>query len=671
MKWIISLIVLLAAAFPGHGSAIAAAEVLHVTASNHPVPLVADVAEVEPDWTIDDALPTQWASIDDDIALQYDGKTLKFLLRSRFVPDDSMAQAPLYIYFAQTRYVCRGYLNGCLFLQRGDDSEAYNSNLFGSTSHMLPATLLRAGQENELIIEIVTFNGNRTMMPEMYLGTTKEASHFVLMRNLVNVYIPFALFIVGVLNSIFFILVFMSSRKRYRSLHFAMFALMSLSFALTYIDCAFTSNYAPMGALLKTTSVAMLISLQLSTVFILEYYKILERWSKFHAAFLMAVFGISIGYIVWACLADAYEVANTFNHYTSQIALPLLAINIVCIVWNTIRRPIIQNFSLLLANVVVAASIAKDKFDDSTIADMMLTPAGMLLMIFVLQTLFIVDFERILTRLQASRLELKKQNEHMERTIEAQTRALRAHNAKLSETADTLRDINTMKNRFFFIMAHDIKNPLGAIIGFSDMLIKNANDFTIEDKREFIKQINTGAYGLYKMLENLLEWSRLQAGTIKYDPTWFEARRIGEALDPIVSSAAAVKNITLELGKDSKKKVYADFNMTVTICRNLITNAIKFSFPGSEVRLDIDDSNPSDTILTVTDHGLGMTPGQVDNLFKMDKVRSTPGTNHETGSGIGLILCHEFVLAQHGTIKVESEPNKGSRFIVSLPKESI
>lgn len=669
MKWIFSIIMLLAAAIPCCGNATEAAAVQRVVASSLPLPLTTEIAEVRTDWTIADPMPTQWASIDDEAALQYEGKTLKFLLRSRFIVDSATAREPLFVYFAQTRYACRGYLNGCLFLQRGSDGETHNTNLFASTSHMLPAKLVRTGQENELVIEIVTFNGNRTMMPEMHIGTAEQASHYVLVRNLMNVYVPFALFIVGILNAVFFLIVFVTTRKRYHNLHFAMFALMSLCFALTYIDCSFTSNFAPLGALLKTTSVAMLISLQLSTMLIIEYYRLFEKWRKLHVTFIAAVLGISMGYIVWACLADAYEVANTFNNCTSQIALPLLAINIVCMMWQCLQRPCRQNFTLLLANIAVAACIAKDKYDDSSIADLMFTPAGMLLMTFILQCHFMVDFKRILSRLRASLQELKTLNEHMEHIIEERTRTLNASNKKLNETAETLRTINTMKNRFFFIMAHDIKNPLGAIIGFSDMLIKNANDFTVEDKAEFIRQINKGAYGLYKMLENLLEWSRLQAGTIKYEPSWFVAGLIGEALDPIVSGTAAGKGVKLQLSKDSKKRIFADFNMTVTICRNLITNAIKFSFPGSEVILDINDSKPDHTEITISDSGVGMTQEQIDNLFKMDMVQSTLGTNHETGSGVGLILCHEFVMAQHGSIKVESEPGKGSRFTVSLPKE--
>jgi len=648
--------------------AVAQDSVCVVATGKLPITLPLEVAEVPLTWTIGDSITAkEWSRENEQTATKYDGRKLKFLMRAEFSVD-SAYEEPIYVCVPPTRYVCRGYINGCLFMLRGDDKIRENSNFFHSASYILPSTVVKKGQTNEIIIELTTFNGNRTLMPTVKLADGPSASRYVIWRQFFNICIPFALFVIGVFNAIFFTIVFFVSHRRYKRLRFALFALMSLAYSLTYVDYAFTSNYANSGFLLKLTSIAMWLSLQLSAVFIFELYNIVDRWKRLHSYLLWFAFGTSVCYLLWALLVDVYAVANSFNQWTSNIALPIVVCNVLICAYYTIRETNSRNVALLSASIVVSLCIAFDRYAGPYNPDLALTATGMLVMIFTLQCLFIVDFERLLSQVSNDKRELKEKNEAMERMVGERTREIMASNSKLNETIRELRDANAMKDRFFSIMAHDIKNPLGAIMGFSDLLVKHHEDYDHDDRMDFCSSINTCAYGLYKMLENLLEWSRLQVGTTKCSPVWFEASKIEETLLPIVSGAAESKSITLHFKHGDNALIYGDQNMVITICRNLVTNAIKFSYPGGEVTLSVDDGSQTATLITVADHGVGMSREQINKLFKIDMVASTPGTNQEPGSGIGLILCNEFIRRQGGTIVVESEKGKGSYFIVSLPK---
>lgn len=668
MKQYLSTLLLAVVALIGCVQAEAQDSILTITKGSLPLKLTTEVAEVPLRWTIADSIgANEWHCVNGSTPTKYDGKQLKFLMRAQFTVDSTYTE-PIYVCMPPTRYVCRGYINGCLFIFRGDDIVAHNSNLFHSSQYMLPSTMVKKGEKNELILELVTFNGNRSLMPTVQLADKQSASNFVMLRQMFNIYIPFALFVIGIFNCIFFTIVYFVSHRQYKKLRFALFALMSLFYSLTYIDYAFTSSYIDSGLLLKITSVAMWMSLQLSTVFIFEYYNIIDRFKRLHSALLWVAFVSSVIYALWAVFADVYAVANTFNLWTSKIALPLTLTNVAICLYYTAKGLNFRNLALLSANIIVTLGIAFDKYGDTHNPDIVTTATGMLFMIFTLQSLFIVDFERLLNQVAHDTIKLQQQNEVMERKIDERTREITANNTKLNDVIQELRNANAMKDRFFSIMAHDIKNPLGAIMGFSDLLVKHHDDYDYEDRMDFCRSINTGAYGLYKMLENLLEWSRLQVGTTKCTPTWFEASKIEAALLPVVSGAAASKGVALKFEHREGALVYGDQNMVVTICRNLITNAIKFSYPGGEIILTIDDGSREATLLTISDQGVGMTKEQISKLFRIDKVESTPGTNQEPGSGIGLILCNEFIQRQHGTIVVESEPGKGSHFIVSLPK---
>lgn len=216
------------------------------------------------------------------------------------------------------------------------------------------------------------------------------------------------------------------------------------------------------------------------------------------------------------------------------------------------------------------------------------------------------------------------------------------------------------------MVAHDLRNPVAAVTGFSELLYENFDEFSADTQKEYLLQIVQGTQRIQNLLENLLVWARSQMKAIKYEP---ENLSVKDVIDECVRQLKANldhKKVTCHVKVDKNCLVYADKAMIDTVFRNLIINAIKFSFPGGRiwVTTEINDLGCS---IFVNDEGIGIQPEIQEKLFNPNEGISSLGTSGESGSGLGLIICSEFLEKNKGTIKVESQPGNGSTFIVSLP----
>lgn len=249
-----------------------------------------------------------------------------------------------------------------------------------------------------------------------------------------------------------------------------------------------------------------------------------------------------------------------------------------------------------------------------------------------------------------------------------QEEALQKLNTKLLETVDELSIVNAAKDKFFRIIAHDLKNPFHSILGLSELLM----DSDLASDREEIKQmasmINQSTEDAYKLLENLLAWSMSQTNSIPFNPQKNEVQQILNDAISITNSSAKAKNIIINCNTNESTIVYADANMLSTIIRNLIGNAIKFTDKEGKIQISV-VQNTNETIFTVSDTGIGMSPEVKDKLFKIEEKISIPDTDAQTGTGLGLLLCKEFVDKHKGKIWVESEPGKGSDFKFTISNE--
>ncbi len=242
---------------------------------------------------------------------------------------------------------------------------------------------------------------------------------------------------------------------------------------------------------------------------------------------------------------------------------------------------------------------------------------------------------------------------------------------KISEQRDELEILNHQKSRFFSILAHDLKNPFNILLGYSQLIDSMGDELDRDDLIKMAASISATSNNLYQLLEDLLAWGLSQMDAIEFEPK-------PEALDSLIDigienqlGVAEAKGVELH-PKQTKLNVVADSNLVGTIIRNLVSNAIKFTPSGGEVTLDAKPSNGSGenwVDVSVSDNGVGMTDQQLDQLFRIDANQSTRGTDGESGTGLGLLLCKEFVEKHGGEISVESEEGNGTTFRFTLPAE--
>jgi len=229
-----------------------------------------------------------------------------------------------------------------------------------------------------------------------------------------------------------------------------------------------------------------------------------------------------------------------------------------------------------------------------------------------------------------------------------------------------LKELNATKDKLFSIIAHDLRSPFTSILGFSELLIENVRTYDPENSEEFITHINTTAEQTLTLLDNLLAWAKTQTGQIDFKPENLQVGSIIQEIIGLVNSAATIKNITLNNSVTDDIIAYGDLNMLGTVLRNLIQNAIKFTNSGGTVDIHA-DSQQNQIVLSITDNGVGMSNETQNNLFRIETTVITNGTENERGSGLGLILCKEFVEKHGGKIWVESEVGKGSKFEFFIP----
>ena len=252
-------------------------------------------------------------------------------------------------------------------------------------------------------------------------------------------------------------------------------------------------------------------------------------------------------------------------------------------------------------------------------------------------------------------------------TIHQQKLLLEEQNKKLEESKKKLSELNATKDKFFSILAHDLKNPFNTLMGLSEIILSNEEVKNSDQLDEFVEGIYQTASSGYNLLENVLEWSRSQTGNIELHP---QPVSIGEVVDTNIHFFHEIlkeKKIEVTAPDLMNNTVNADKNMVNFIVRNLFNNAIKFSYPDSKIELSV-QQNDGFYIVNIQDYGVGMNADTVSKLFKIDQTVQRNGTTGETGTGLGLILCKEFVHKNGGEIWVESTKDKGSRFSFSLPE---
>jgi len=245
---------------------------------------------------------------------------------------------------------------------------------------------------------------------------------------------------------------------------------------------------------------------------------------------------------------------------------------------------------------------------------------------------------------------------------------------KLEKYNESLLELNTTKDKFFRIIAHDLRNPYSSMIGFSEMLLEDLDDLSKEEIRDSLKIIHSSAKNSFSLLENLLAWSRLETGHIPFAPAEIVLADVAEEVVNVLFSLAYRKKIEISNLIQHDLLLYADKNMLSAILNNLVMNAIKFTYPGGEIKLYANQytSEPGTyenfIAVSVADNGVGMDEETRELLFTPSRRDSSPGTEKELGTGLGLLITREMVEKHGGKIMVTSSPDKGSVFTFLIPE---
>jgi signal transduction histidine kinase len=252
--------------------------------------------------------------------------------------------------------------------------------------------------------------------------------------------------------------------------------------------------------------------------------------------------------------------------------------------------------------------------------------------------------------------------------IATQQKQLEQKNKELSKQAERLIELNATKDKFFSIIAHDLRSPFNSILGLSEMLAEHISEKQTDDLAKFSHLIRNTAKQTLDLLTNLLDWSSSQTDRIEFTPEYFSLSAVVIENVELLEEMARQKSIRIDLELDQNLVVFADKEMIRAVLRNLLSNAIKFTENGGQIKLNT-NTDEKEWVLNVQDDGIGIEKTMQQKLFRIDETFSTKGTQNEKGTGLGLILCKEFIDKHNGKIWVESELGKGSTFGIALPNQ--
>lgn len=237
----------------------------------------------------------------------------------------------------------------------------------------------------------------------------------------------------------------------------------------------------------------------------------------------------------------------------------------------------------------------------------------------------------------------------------------------IREKNEMLRNMNTAKDNFFSILAHDLKGPLSTFVAATQLLSDEIGEMSADEIREMTGSLRDSAGNIYKLLENLLNWAQLERGGIKFSPEWIRLEHLLKTCSGTLVDAAHRKNIDLVMSIHDELEIFADRNMLQTILRNIVSNAVKYTPQGGQVEVSAQALQDHSVIIRVADSGIGIPQEDLKKLFLFSGIAARRGTGGEVGTGLGLVISKEFVERHKGTIRVESEVGKGSIFHLTFP----
>lgn len=289
-----------------------------------------------------------------------------------------------------------------------------------------------------------------------------------------------------------------------------------------------------------------------------------------------------------------------------------------------------------------------------------------------------------ITERRKNEIELRKYRHHLEDVVRERTNEIRQVNARLTREINErkqmekalrlsekqLKALNATKDKFLNIIAHDLKNPLHSLHLGTELLSHNIEELSQKDIQFYATGLHEKVDNLHRLIENLLQWARTQTGKIHFKPDHIELLVVTESAIEALRPVAKDKGIEIINKISMEAMAYADYQMIGTVVRNLVSNAIKFSYPDSDIVISCKEQ-PAFVEVAVSDAGVGISASMMSQLFRIDVSVTDKGTANEEGTGLGLILCKEFVERNSGTIRIQSLPGRGTTVLFTLPRKPI
>jgi len=261
---------------------------------------------------------------------------------------------------------------------------------------------------------------------------------------------------------------------------------------------------------------------------------------------------------------------------------------------------------------------------------------------------------------------LKHDKKILEQKVHERTLQIEEQNRLIVSKNQELKELISTKDKLFSIIGHDLGNQFNIIVGFLEVLVSDFKKLDAGKIETHLINISNSSKYAYNLLENLLTWARMQTNLMQCNPETFIANaKINESIE-LLKGASAKKNIKIEVISEDEITIYADVNMFSTVFRNLVANAIKFTNENGNIKIQV-KRNGNFCQISVVDNGVGISEEDIRKIFRIDSKHKTLGTKGEKGTGLGLILCKEFVEKNGGQIAVKSTVGEGSEFSFTLP----
>jgi len=241
------------------------------------------------------------------------------------------------------------------------------------------------------------------------------------------------------------------------------------------------------------------------------------------------------------------------------------------------------------------------------------------------------------------------------------------HKAEIQRISTELRELNASKDKFFSIIAHDLKSPFTGLLGYSEIVNEDFDSLTNAQLKSYFTEIHSSAKAIYNLLNNLLEWSWISIGNQSFNPARIDLVKISRDVIKLLNPNAINKNIEIIFSGDDKIFINADETMIRSVIQNLLSNAIKFTPRNGHININL-IKTPVEAVIIIRDTGVGISDNEIVNLFRLDKHTSTLGTEKEKGTGLGLLIAKELVEKNSGTISVQSKLNEGTIFKILFPR---